>query len=97
REASRGASRGRACGQKPLRGPIAGVVSGLRFYSPNLARWINRDPIGEEDVGSLYGFARNNANGWIDAAGLYVGPLTQVATQAEPITIHRISEAMSDW
>jgi len=37
-----------ACGQKPLRGPIHNAISGYRYYNPELGRWINRDPIGEE-------------------------------------------------
>ena len=32
---------------------------GLRFYSPNLGRWLNRDPIGQKGGLHLYGFVRN--------------------------------------
>jgi RHS repeat-associated protein len=34
---------------------------GYRFYSPDLGRWINRDPIGERGGINLYGMVRNNA------------------------------------
>jgi RHS repeat-associated protein len=35
--------------------------SGLRFYSPEISRWLNRDPIGEEGGLNLYGFVENGA------------------------------------
>ena len=41
------------------RTPRAGVGSGYRYYSPELGRWVNRDPIGEEGGDHLYAFSRN--------------------------------------
>ena len=49
--------------QNPLRGPIRGVVSGYRYYSPELGRWPSRDPIHERGfrifapyiVGEIFG------------------------------------------
>jgi len=32
---------------------------GYRFYAPSLQRWINRDPLHEDDANNLYQFARN--------------------------------------
>jgi RHS repeat-associated protein len=32
---------------------------GYRWYHPNLQRWLNRDPIGENGGINLYGFVRN--------------------------------------
>ena len=49
---------------------IGGLYSyGLRFYSPGLGRWINRDPIGEAGGANLYGFVGNNPINSIDAYG----------------------------
>ena len=43
---------------------------GYRFYSPELHRWMNRDPIEEEGGLNLYGFCGNDGvNGW-DILGL---------------------------
>ncbi len=33
--------------------------SGYRYYSPELGRWLNRDPIGEEGGLNVYSFLRN--------------------------------------
>jgi RHS repeat-associated protein len=43
---------------------------GLRWYDPNLQRWMNRDPIGEDGGLNLYRFVYNNPNSWFDADGL---------------------------
>jgi RHS repeat-associated protein len=40
-----------------------------RAYSPNLGRWISRDPIGEAGGINLYGYVRNNPAYWIDPDG----------------------------
>ena len=41
-----------------------------RFYSPQLGRWINRDPIEEAGGINLYGFVGNNGVSGIDLFGL---------------------------
>jgi len=41
-----------------------------RFYSPNLQRWINRDPVGEEGGLNLYEFVQNNPCDRVDPLGL---------------------------
>jgi len=43
---------------------------GYRYYSPELGRWLSRDPIGEEGGNNLYGMVENNAVGTIDKLGL---------------------------
>ena len=45
---------------------VGGLYSyGLRFYSPGLGRWINRDPIREKGGTNVYAFVGNNpVNRW---------------------------------
>jgi RHS repeat-associated protein len=55
-----------------------GAAGGLqlalyRAYDPNLGRWLNRDPIGEQGGINLYSFAYNDPVGLIDPLGLDVG------------------------
>ena len=42
---------------------------GYRFYSPELLRWITRDPIGEEGGGNLYVFCINSSCCIVDFLG----------------------------
>ena len=42
---------------------------GYRFYTPELGRWINRDPIEEEGGENLYAFCRNDSISQIDELG----------------------------
>src|SRR5439155_24535074 len=51
---------------------------GYRFYDPNLQRWINRDPIGEEGGINLYAFVANSPLCAVDAFGLLLSP-SQIA------------------
>ena len=44
--------------------------SGYRSYSPELGRWINRDPIGEKGGANLYEFVRNEPIDAFDPLGL---------------------------
>jgi RHS repeat-associated protein len=44
----------------------------LRFYEPNLQRWINRDPIGERGCVNLQEFVGNNPINYVDLLGLFV-------------------------
>ena len=65
----RRARRDPVCSRKPLRGPTRGAISGYRFYSPRLGRWINRDPIGETESLNLLFFCKNEPNNYIDILG----------------------------
>ena len=47
-----------------------GATSGRRYYSPELGRWINRDPIGESGGENVYCFVGNGATDAIDVFGL---------------------------
>ncbi|MBQ6340467.1 MAG: DUF2778 domain-containing protein, partial [Kiritimatiellae bacterium] len=44
---------------------------GRRFYSPELKRWITRDPIGEEGGVNLYAMCGNNATELFDKLGMF--------------------------
>jgi RHS repeat-associated protein len=43
---------------------------GYRYYLPELGRWVNRDPIGEEGGVNLYGMVGNDPDNWVDLLGL---------------------------
>ena len=43
---------------------------GERFYSPEMGRWLNRDPIEEAGGDNLYAFCGNNGVNKVDALGL---------------------------
>ena len=63
---------------------IGGLYSyGLRFYSPGLGRWINRDPIAEDGGTNLYGFVGNDPLNMVDTDG-EIG----VAVQIGNFTFH---------
>jgi len=53
--------------------PNSGLVYYLyRYYDPNLQRWPNRDPIGEDGGNNLYGFVGNSPVNWLDLYGLTI-------------------------
>ncbi len=43
---------------------------GMRWYDPNFARWLTRDPIGVKGGLNLYGFVGNNPVSYYDLLGL---------------------------
>ncbi|MFO7607501.1 MAG: RHS repeat-associated core domain-containing protein [Desulfurivibrionaceae bacterium] len=43
---------------------------GIRYYSPELGRWLTMDPIGERGGLNLYGFIGNNVSNSVDLFGL---------------------------
>jgi len=45
---------------------------GYRYYSPELGRWLSRDPIGEVGGSNLYGMVGNDALNMLDKDGLGV-------------------------
>lgn len=48
------------------------VYYGYRYYSPELGRWLNRDPIEEEGGLNLYAFVTNNPIGNVDVDGRFI-------------------------
>jgi len=45
------------------------VVSGYRYYSPEIGRWLSRDPIGERGGFNIVSMLLNNMTGLVDAVG----------------------------
>jgi len=58
-----------SCGSKNAYRGLQVENPGLRFYSANLARWINRDPIGEDGGLGLLVFVLNNPITKLDYLG----------------------------
>jgi len=51
----------------------SGVVEyGYRYYNPQMGRWLNRDPIGENGGLNLYGFVDNDGINYWDYLGLQI-------------------------
>ena len=51
--------------------PKSGIYYyGYRYYEPNLQRWLNRDPIGENGGLNLYAYVGNNPINYYDPLGL---------------------------
>lgn len=48
---------------------------GYRYYSPELGRWMNRDPIGERGGVNMYNYAEGAPVNSIDILGLQMGPV----------------------
>ena len=74
---------------KEWHGPSQLYDYGLRFYSPGMGRWINRDPLQEEGGINLYAMVGNNPINDIDEYGLQ--PPVAAALQA----LSRIGPALS--
>jgi RHS repeat-associated protein len=62
---------------------------GLRFYDPNLQRWINPDPIGERGGLNLYGFVKNDGVRYVDRFGLCGGGEEGAEEEMDPREIER--------
>ena len=71
--------------KRPTRGPIGVQESGLRFYNPEVGRWLSRDPIRELGGVNLYNYAHNSAYNYIDALGLEI-----IATSKKDELSHHI-------
>lgn len=49
------------------------VYYGYRYYQPNFARWLSRDPLGVSGGMNVYGFVGNNPLMFVDPLGLESG------------------------
>ena len=59
-------------------------VSGLRYYRPELGRWVNRDPIGMRGGANPYGFVENSPISRWDMLGLIIGCKKTGGTGSDP-------------
>jgi RHS repeat-associated protein len=55
--------------RKTLTPDRSAKASGRRFYSPEISRWLSRDPIREAGGVNLYAFVRNSPVIWVDGRG----------------------------
>ena len=62
---------------------------GYRFYSPQLMRWLNRDPIEEEGGLNLYGFCLSNPISFYDDLGNLVITGSYSLPEPSPSVIHQ--------
>ncbi len=76
-------------------------VTGFRYYSPKMGRWLNRDPIGEEGGVGLYGFCTNSPLGSVDPLGkrsyLPVGAGVWVFISGAVALYNRYVDDWADW
>lgn len=56
-----------------------------RWYLPQLARWVTRDPIGYNGGSNLYEYVKNNPTNWIDPSGLHRKPGKTPPSQWPPL------------
>ena len=63
------ATKNRVLSAKYLDDTLEWYYYGYRYYSPELGRWVNRDPIGEQGGENLFGFVGNEPLTRIDALG----------------------------
>ena len=92
----------------------SGLYSTLyRFYSPDLGRWISRDPLPDAEMKqgpNLYGYVGNNPLRWIDPLGLYAEvsvngnnvtitvPITYQGPGATPDVVSKFNQGIeSNW
>lgn len=62
-------------------------VSGLRYYSPGLGRWVNRDPISEDGGWNVYAFVRNDSvalHDYLGQAGMCSVPRALPGLRSKP-------------
>lgn len=57
---------------------------GYRYYSPELGRWLSRDPIGEQGGVNLYGMAGNDLVNKFDILGLITDVDIEVVNHSRP-------------
>jgi RHS repeat-associated protein len=68
------------------------VYYGYRYYSPNVGRWLSRDPMEELGGENLYVFVFNAPQDFVDALGLLAvtPPTTTTAEDAEALALLRL-------
>jgi RHS repeat-associated protein len=70
--------------QKTLTPDRSAKDSGHRYYSPEISRWLSRDPIGERRTGNLYAFVGNKPISRADALGLI--EIVGISASGQPVS-----------
>jgi RHS repeat-associated protein len=65
--------------------------SGLRFYSPKLGRWVNRDPIGQDGGLNICAFLVNAPATRLDPLGCSSVDLVTINTSGEEVDLYSIA------
>ena len=74
------------------------IYHGHRYYSPALARFLSRDPLGERDGPNIYAFARNDPVNGRDLLGLCnEEPLSDHVFEMDEFVIEAEQETVWDW
>ena len=68
-----------------------------RYYSPELGRWLSRDPIMEEGGENLYGMVGNDPVGWWDLIGLASKELNQIGAKAATAAAEALKKFMEEF
>jgi hypothetical protein len=66
---------------------------GYRYYAPQLGRWLNRDPIGEEGGIHRYIYLKNNGIDKVDVLGLII--YDRLDSPADPSKCRKIRNAFA--
>lgn len=71
---------------------------GLRWYAPNLQRWLNRDPIGEAGDINLFQFVQNAPVDGMDAFGLFtIKGVTVAVDECEIVIVYGHQDPTKPW
>ena len=70
---------------------------GYRYYSPEMGRWLGRDPIGERGGLNLYGMLGNGAIALFDRLGLEMDPLFYDFPPLDSLPPPGIPDHRADW
>lgn len=62
----------RFCGKRHESAILGLVDFGFRFYHPQSAQWLTRDPLGESEGPNLYAYVKNNPTRCVDRFGLFM-------------------------
>ncbi len=83
---------------RPSKNPKASIFlseTGRRYYSSELGRWINRDPIGEQGGLNIYGFVGNGAVHSFDFIGFWKWENDGRGGKARAVIIYEDGDSIS--